>query len=608
MERTIELESRPKAKDEHPRANGASGVMLAVLTNRIEGIVRRMTNTLLRTARSGVINTARDFSCCIVTADSELLAAADSLPIHVMSGPDLVNRYMKEVQPDLARGDAFLHNDPYHGNSHAGDHCMVVPVVDDQGTHRFTTIIKAHLSDVGNALPTTMNPRARDIYEEGALVFPCVRVQRDYADIADVIRMCETRIRVPDFWRGDFYGMLAAARIGERELLALGEEIGWDSLQAYVGEWFDYSEHRMTEAIRALPEGGAQASATVDPFDDYPEIEVTAKVKVDPAEGRITVDARDNPDCVSWGINLTEATARTAAMVGVFMSIDASVPANAGSARRLNVLLRENCVAGIPSHPVSCSLATTGVADRMTNATQLAMAKLGEGIGLAEVGAVLPASCANISGRDPRKDGAPFVNMMMIGITGGAGAPQEDGWLTAVHAGSNGCIMRDSTEAAEFIYPLRIWVDEIEPDTEGPGQFRGAPSSRVEWSPADTTVDAIWLADGAVNAAQGVRNGGAGAPARQFIQDADGRIEEAPAVHHAVVECDQRVVSLSPGGGGYGSPLERSIDRVRTDVVEGWITQERAGEVYGVVIDSSGEVDSAASAERRAELSAGAAA
>ncbi|HIE62841.1 MAG TPA: hypothetical protein EYQ02_14830, partial [Microbacterium sp.] len=38
-------------------------VDLAVLSNRLDGIVREMENTLLRTARSSVIGMARDFSC-----------------------------------------------------------------------------------------------------------------------------------------------------------------------------------------------------------------------------------------------------------------------------------------------------------------------------------------------------------------------------------------------------------------------------------------------------------------------------------------------------------------------------------------------------------------
>ena len=56
---------------------------------------------------------------------------------------------------------------------------------------------------------------ARDVYEEGALIFPAVQVQHDYRDIEDIIRICEMRIRVPEQWRGDFRGMLGAARIGD---------------------------------------------------------------------------------------------------------------------------------------------------------------------------------------------------------------------------------------------------------------------------------------------------------------------------------------------------------------------------------------------------------
>ena len=89
------------------------GAQLAILANRFEGISSKMGNTLLRTGRSGVLNRAKDFSCCILTADSELLAVAESLPIHVLSGPDIMARSMKEFHPDLKKGDAVVHAD--HG-------------------------------------------------------------------------------------------------------------------------------------------------------------------------------------------------------------------------------------------------------------------------------------------------------------------------------------------------------------------------------------------------------------------------------------------------------------------------------------------------------------
>ena len=212
------------------------GVQLALMSNRLDGIVRKMANTLLRTGRSGVLNMARDFSCCIVTTGDELLAAAESLPIHVLSGPDLMAKSMKQMHPNFRRGDAFLHNSPYHGCSHPADHTILVPVIDDGGIHRFTVQAKAHQADIGNSIPTTYFGGARDVYEEGALIFPAVQVQRDYDNIEDIIRMCRLRIRVPDQWWGDYLAMIGAARIGEREILALGEEIGWDALENFVRE------------------------------------------------------------------------------------------------------------------------------------------------------------------------------------------------------------------------------------------------------------------------------------------------------------------------------------------------------------------------------------
>ena len=66
------------------------GVQLAILNKRIESICAKMANTLLRTGRSGVLNSARDFSCVLVTADNKLLNVSESLPIHVLRGADMM--------------------------------------------------------------------------------------------------------------------------------------------------------------------------------------------------------------------------------------------------------------------------------------------------------------------------------------------------------------------------------------------------------------------------------------------------------------------------------------------------------------------------------------
>jgi N-methylhydantoinase B len=582
-----------------------SSLELALLSNRFEGISRAMMNTLLRTARSAILNTARDFSCCILTAGDEMLAMAESLPIHVMSGPDLIARYLKEMHPVLRRGDAFLHNSPYHGNSHAADWCVVVPVIDDDGRHRYTVLAKAHLADCGNAVPSTYIADAKDVYNEGALIFPCVKVQDEYESREDVLRMARVRIRVPELWYGDFLALLGAARIGERRLLELMDEVEQPALECFERDWFAYSEQRMIAAIRKMPAGTVRRTGRHDPIPGMPDgVPVNVDVAVDPVEATIHVDLRDNLDCQPCGLNLTEATARTAAMMGVFTGLGTVVPPNAGSFRRLRVHLRENCVVGVPRHPTSCSAATTDLSELTAGLVALALGDLGEGFGLAQIGRAQPASMAVISGTDPRPSGGPFVNQLILAVTGGSGGPSSDGWLTILGIGAAGFLYRDSVEIDEMKYPIVVHEQRIVPDSEGAGRFRGSPGALVEFGPLDgCELDLIYLSDGTFNASEGVRGGGSGGKASQRRRAADGSLsDELGSYAQLRLRAGERIVGHTCGGGGYGPPHLREIARVVADVAEGWITRSRAYDAYGVRVDCDGRLDEAETRERRQEL------
>jgi N-methylhydantoinase B len=583
--------------EQSPRRS--DGVRLALINNRLESIARKMANTLLRTGRSGVLNIARDFSCCIVTRDDKLLAAAESLPIHVLSGPDLMAAAVKQFHPVLRRGDAFLHNSPYHGCSHPADHTILVPVIDDAGVHHFTVLAKAHQADCGNSQPTTYMGNARDVYHEGALIFPAVKVQQDYRNIDDVIRMCEMRIRVPEQWWGDYLAMIGAARIGERELLALGAEVGWDTLHAHEEEFFDYTEQQMISAIRRLQPGRGSHLSRHDHFPGTPEagIPIRAEVTVDVDAAMVEIDLRDNPDCMPCGLNLSEACARTAAMVGLFNSIDHSVPKNAGAFRRLRIHLREGCIVGIPRHPTSCSVATTNLADRVSNCVQGALAGMAEGQGLAEAGAIIPPAAGVISGVLP--NGARFVNQVFLGLSGGPGAPGADAWQTLCHVGNAGLCFQDSVELDELRQPIHIHARRFLADTEGAGRHVGASSILVEFGPVGCDIDIGYVSDGTDNAPKGVRGGLTGAPAQQFRLTRNGESEKLPGCAQVQILQGEQVRSFSCGGGGYGPPAERDPARVAADVREGWISANRARSVYLVALDAGGDVDLVATAVLR---------
>ena len=64
----------------------------------------------------------------------------------------------------------------------------------------------------------------------------------------------------------------------------------------------------------------------------------------------------------------------------------------------------------------------------------------------------------------------------------------------------------------------------------------------------------------------------------------------------------QRVRLQTPGGGGYGHALERSIDQVMADVNNGFVSPSAARDGYGVVIDANGNSDEQATASLRLQL------
>ena len=582
---------------------GFDPVDLAVLSSRFTAIVRSMSNTLIRSGRSVILNSGRDFSCSIITADDELFSFAESIPVHVLSGPDLMSKSMKEFHPEFRQGDAFVHNSPYHGNSHPADMCILVPVFDGKGKHRFTLLSKAHLSDIGNAEPTAYSAMARDVYEEGAVILPCVRVQSDYQDIDDVIRICQVRIRVPIKWKGDYLALLGAARVGERELTKLAGEVGWDRLDAFVSAWLDYSEGRMVEAIRRLPNGRITVHTRHDPFERVPDgVPLTVTVAI--TDDEIEVDLRDNPDCLPFGLNLTEATSRSAAMLGVMNAINGYAPANAGTFRRLHVHVRENCVVGIPRHPASCSVSTCNLPDRVGNAVQRAIAELAEGYGMAEVGLSVPASVGVLSGHDQRHGGEPFIDQLVHAFTCGPGGPVADGWLTLGGIGDAGVLQWSSVEIDELRFPIRIESHRIVPDSEGAGHRRGAPSASFEVTPTVAEFELMYLSDGTVNPALGARGGGAGATAWQALRDDDGTLHELDLCARIWLRPGTTLMCRCCGGGGYGDPLDREPARVAKDVGEGIVSRQRAESVYGVVIDDAGIVATEPTSAMRTSLRA----
>jgi N-methylhydantoinase B len=589
-------------------------VTLGVMANRMDSITREMTNTMVRTARSTTM-AAKDFSTSIVSSEGEMVSAPEGIPVHVY-GSGLIAQAMTEIHPVLCQGEAYLTNDPYQGNSHAADQTVLVPVF-FQGEHVFTAVAKAHQADIGNAKPTTYSPTATDVYNEGALIFPCVKIQTGYQDVTDIIRMCQRRIRAFDTWYGDYLATLGAARLAERRLEEFCRTYGIATVREFVAEWLDYCEGMTAEAISRLPAGRVVARTALDPFPRLPDgIPLQATIDVDPEAGKVVVDLRDNPDCTPTGLNLTESTSKNSATTAILMVLnsdpatrDVIVPNNAGCYRRIEVLVRENCVVGIPRHPASASVATNTVVDRVVGMVLAAMATMQEGLGAAHPCFGQPPYTGVASGRDARRDGADYVFQLFSGTSGGPATSHNDGWLQFTNTAGAGLEYVDSTEIVEQKYPLVIWEKVVRPDSEGAGRLRGAPGGLTAFGPRFGPMEIQYYLDAVVNRSQGVRGGQMSCGPEAWLVDAGGEPgKRTETVGEVPIGAGEVMISLSGAGAGYGPALDRDPQKVLTDVVDEYISVARARDAYGVVLTGDParwetlEVDVQATGARRAEL------
>ncbi|MFC1863649.1 hydantoinase B/oxoprolinase family protein, partial [Thermodesulfobacteriota bacterium] len=419
--------------------------LMSILSGRFKAITKEMSNTLMRSGRSTVISTAKDFGCAITDSRCRAVAIAEGLPIQ-LSAVHLIPKAVRELfEDDIRPGDIFLNNSPYHGNIHHADFSICAPVF-YKGELQFFVMNRAHQADTGAPIPTVFLPFAKTIYEEG-LHFPCVRVQRDYKDIKDVIRMIKNMIRVSDQWYGDYLAQVGSVRVAERRLIELCDKYGVDKLLNFEDQWQEYGHERMLAEIRELPKGEWEGQVTHDPIPDLvPDgITLKAKLAIDPDQGIISVDIRDNPDTLPCGFNLSEAVTIGAVQTGILYNLDYTLPHNEGAFSHIKVKMREGCVVGKPAFPAGTSVCTTNVCDRLISLVQSIMAKIGPGYGIAESCSSMSASSSVVSGTDWRRGGAPFVNFLALPPCGPA-THGHDGWLTFAVAAAGGAISVDSIE------------------------------------------------------------------------------------------------------------------------------------------------------------------
>ena len=113
------------------------------------------------------------------------------------------------------------------------------------------------------------------------------------------------------------------------------------------------------------------------------------------------------------------------------------------------------------------------------------------------------------------------------------------------------------------------------------------------------------LSDRDIAGPKGIFGGMAGRKAYYILNPDDTERTKTELSSKCVIELKpgDTVSFQTPGGGGYGSPLDRDPKRVLEDVILGKINIERARECYGVIIDNrTNTVDEASTIRSRKQM------
>jgi N-methylhydantoinase B len=161
-----------------------------------------------------------------------------------------------------------------------------------------------------------------------------------------------------------------------------------------------------------------------------------------------------------------------------------------------------------------------------------------------------------------------------------------------------------SVEEVELLYPLRIDFNEIETDSMGAGQWIGGVGTRTRYRPIAGEMEAVGFGEGSRNPPHGVNGGSMSPGGGIYIEHQDGTRTFTSVAGQTLVREGESWTAYSSGGGGWGSPVDRAAELVRRNLRDGWISEENARELFGVVCNDDFErtLDEPATEKLRAEL------
>ncbi len=544
-------------------------ITVEIIQNSMRAITEEMFATMRKTAMSSIIYEVLDFGVAMFDAQGQLASSGSGIPGFIgMLEPGVKSVLEKFDKPDAIReGDVFMTNIPHHGGvSHLNDVVLILPVY-YEGTLIGWLANKAHWVDVGGSFPGSISADALDIYQEG-LQLPCIKVIEQFTPNQAVIDIFMANSRQSEVSKGDFWAGIASMRAGEKRFKSLVEKYSLQAVAYAIEDYIELGERVARAALKALPKGTFEASEVTDNG-------LSIKAKVTITDEEFLVDLRGNPPTQPNALNATYDSTMVDAQMLFKAIASPQTFANAGSFRPIRLLVDDDSMFAA-KYPAATSVYYENSMmsfDLVWKALALAMP---DALTAGHYGSI----CGTFLGGPHPKTG--HSHSIVEPQIGGWGASSKFDGINALYTGFHGETFNVPVEISEQRNGLQIDRLALNDEEGGEAETNGGKGIKLDYR---VVTDNWWLTMAYVrseNGPWGLEGGNRGSTNYVNVVRKSGETQRYSVCTALPLNEGDVVQVVTANGGGFGDPANRPKEKVLDDIKNGYVTYERAQEVYGI--------------------------
>ena len=551
---------------------------IEIIRNLFLSGAEQMRRTLVRTAVSAVIYEVLDFGISIADRSKRMVAEAAGITSFIGANDYAIGKvleYMDSKQWQFDEGDIVMMNYPYWNSAHAADALLMAPVFIPgiEGPEMYLCV-RCHWMDLG-AKDVGYLTDSTDMHQEG-LIMPPVKLVKKRAVDGELMSIIKFNSRLPDTVIGDFNAMVSSIRTGERCVKEAYKKFGADLIHEALDALVRHSENESREAVRKLPNGTWEAHDWMDD-DGITDDMIRMAVKVTIDGDRFIADYSGSDPMAVGPVSLPVGCTITMAKTYFKYLTTPYSASNHGHYAPLEVIAPE----GNLFHAVYPASTYMGWAQMV--AFELIAKALSQAV------ESIPASSGGdepgfMSMGTQYQTQKKFIVSNNEGV-GWGGTYRHDG-ANALQHPSTSSIRNTSIEVLE--HTCNVFHERLEliTDSAGPGLHRGGLGVRRDVS---FTADAEIISQGKKSKNLPWALSGGGEPSRNEMIVWPGTDKEIHVgMYRTFMKKGESFANFSAGGGGWGHPYERDIEKILDDLKNEYISKDSARNDYGVIIADNG--------------------